>query len=58
MKNLFLQFRTFFVAALLLVIAGGSVTAQKFTYSDSWGEAGFNLVSSKSTAVEVVFSVP
>jgi len=42
----------------LAIFAAFGVNAQKFTYSDSWGKAGFNLLESKSNAVQVVFSVP
>jgi len=42
---------------LLLGIVFG-IQAQQFTYSDSWGNAGFNLVASESATVEVIYSVP
>lgn len=35
-----------------------AVNAQKYTYSDAWGKAGFNLVDSRPGSVEVVFSIP
>ncbi|MFH1160941.1 MAG: C25 family peptidase propeptide domain-containing protein, partial [bacterium] len=42
----------------LLLLTVFSLRAQQFTYSDSWGKAGFNLVASESSAIEVVYSVP
>ncbi|MCX6244337.1 MAG: C25 family cysteine peptidase [Bacteroidetes bacterium] len=42
--------------SLLWVLSG--IQAQNFSYSDSWGKAGFNLVNSKSGSVEVVYSIP
>jgi PKD repeat protein len=47
---------TFFVIFLLWAVSG--LQAQNYTYTDSWGTAGFNLVESKSGAVQVVFSIP
>ena len=35
-----------------------SIHAQQFNYNDSWGNAGFNLVASESSSIEVVYSVP
>jgi len=35
-----------------------NLNAQQFHYSDSWGKAGFNLVASESSAMEVVYSIP
>ena len=35
-----------------------SIQAQQYSYSDSWGKAGFNLVASESSAIEVIYSVP
>ncbi|MEI7980207.1 MAG: C25 family cysteine peptidase, partial [Bacteroidota bacterium] len=46
------------VIAMMLSLFSLSVIAQSFTYADSWGKAGFNLVDSKSTSVQVIFSVP
>ena len=45
------------IAAMLLLFALAG-NAQSFTYSDSWGKAGFNLVDSKTSSVQVVFSIP
>jgi len=47
---------TLLISLLLAVLLG--VHAQQYTYTDSWGNAGFNLVSSESATIEVVFSVP
>jgi len=48
----------FFYLFVLLLITN-IVTAQdkKFTYSDNWGQNGYNLVSSKSTGINVVYSI-
>jgi PKD repeat protein len=43
--------------SLLLLVAFG-VNAQQFSYTGSWGKAGFNLVDSKTTGVQVIYSVP
>ena len=32
--------------------------AQQFSYPDAWGKAGFNLVASESSSVEVIYSIP
>lgn len=42
----------------LMLFAFFSLQAQQYTYSDSWGNAGFNLAASESSAIEVVYSVP
>lgn len=43
---------------LLLAIAlGFTSTAQKFSYSGNWGKAGYNLVESKTTGVQIIHSV-
>jgi len=42
---------------LILAVTFGT-QAQQYNYSDSWGKAGFNLVASESSAIEVVYSVP
>ncbi len=46
---------TFFLALILCAI---TLNAQKFTYPDAWGKAGFNLVGSKSSNVQVTYSIP
>ena len=46
---------TLLFAWFLLALAG--LNAQKFSYSDSWGNAGFNLSESNLNQVQVVFSV-
>jgi len=43
--------------SLMLAVLFG-IQAQQFTYSESWGNAGFNLVAAGSSAIEVVYSVP
>jgi len=45
------------IAGMLFLFASG-VNAQRYSYADSWGKAGFNLVDSKANAVQVIFSVP
>ena len=45
------------LTCLLFLITLG-VKAQQYAYTDNWGKAGFNLVDSKTTSVQVVFSVP
>ncbi len=47
---------TIFLSLMLVTLF--STHAQQFTYSDSWGNAGFNLVSSESSTIEVIYSVP
>jgi PKD repeat protein len=47
---------TFFFIFLFWIVSG--LQAQNFSYSDSWGKAGFNLVDSKSGSVGVVYSIP
>ena len=46
------------VILLMLLIAGSCTWAQQFTYSNNWGTPGFNLIDSRSTAVELIYSVP
>ncbi|MFH1936739.1 MAG: C25 family cysteine peptidase, partial [Bacteroidota bacterium] len=47
---------TIFLSLMLTVLFG--IQAQQYSYSDSWGKAGFNLVATESSAIEVVYSVP
>jgi len=42
----------------LICFALFSIHAQQFNYNDSWGKAGFNLVASESSTIEVIYSVP
>lgn len=42
----------------LCVFATFTLTAQTYSYSDCWGKAGMNLVSSGTDRAEVVYSVP
>ncbi|MFC2102158.1 C25 family cysteine peptidase [Bacteroidota bacterium] len=48
------------ITILLLLMLGilFGLQAQQYNYSDSWGKAGFNLVATESSAIEVVYSVP
>jgi len=41
----------------LLVFAEIGIQAQKYSYTGNWGKQGFNLVESKTNAVQVVYSV-
>jgi PKD repeat protein len=50
--------RKIYYCLFLLLATALSVQSQTFSYSDTWGKNGFNLVDSKSNAVQVVFSVP
>lgn len=43
---------------LLLLAAFTGIQAQQYSYQDSWGKAGFNLVETESSAIGVVYSVP
>ncbi len=43
---------------LLLLLTSAAIFAQQFSYSNSWGKAGFNLADTKSTGVRVIYSVP
>ncbi|MDD4602894.1 MAG: C25 family cysteine peptidase [Bacteroidales bacterium] len=45
------------VIIMFLLVAFG-VNAQQFSYPDSWGKAGFNLVDTRTTNVQVIYSVP
>lgn len=40
-----------------LVFAAYGIYAQKFSYTGNWGKQGFNLVESKTGAIEVIYSV-
>ena len=42
----------------LCVFAAFTLRAQTYSYSDCWGKAGMNLVSSGTDRAEVVYSVP
>lgn len=50
LKALFLGILTFFVLPL-----GAQVVSK--TYSDSWGKQGFNIASTKSNGIEVIYSL-
>ena len=50
--------RKFTLLSFCLLSAAFGLQAQQFSYSDSWGKAGFNLVDSRSGSVQVVFSIP
>ena len=47
---------TLILTLIIMCVLGSN--AQSFSYSGSWGKSGFNLVDSKTTSVQVVFSVP
>ena len=51
MKNV-----TLFLTLMLIAVFG--LNAQQYTYEDAWGNAGFNLVASESSTIEVIYSVP
>ncbi|MEI8005468.1 MAG: C25 family cysteine peptidase [Bacteroidota bacterium] len=40
-----------------ILISAFSVHAQNFVYHNNWGKQGFNLVQSKSDAIQVVYSI-
>jgi PKD repeat protein len=42
----------------LMLVAVFGLNAQQYTYEDAWGNAGFNLVASESSTIEVIYSVP
>ena len=50
--------KKFTLVLSLMLAALFSTYAQQFNYTDSWGKAGFNLVTSESSAIEVIYSVP
>lgn len=50
--------KKFTLAISILLLAVSGIFAQQFSYSDSWGKAGFNLVDTKASAVKVIYSVP
>jgi PKD repeat protein len=45
------------LSAFSLLMVFGAF-AQRFSYPDSWGKAGFNVVESRASGVQVVYSVP
>jgi len=47
---------TIFLSLIFTAFSG--IQAQQYSYTDSWGHAGFNHVSSTPSSVEVVYSVP
>jgi hypothetical protein len=50
--------KKFTILVICLLTAASGIQAQHFSYTDSWGKAGFNLVDSRSASVQVVFSIP
>lgn len=54
MKN-YLTF--FLLLGMISFIVPPVVTAEKITFSDSWGQTGFNLESQNSRGVQIVFSL-
>lgn len=44
-------------AGILLVLFSYAVTAQTFTYSDSWGQAGYSITSSRSDGLKINYSI-
>ncbi len=50
--------KKFTILFMLMFAVFFSIQAQQYSYSDSWGKAGFNLVASESSAIEVIYSVP
>ncbi len=55
MKLLRQNLRT--LVLLVLIAITGSINADEFKYSDSWGNQGFNLKNQKTTGVEVIYSI-
>jgi PKD repeat protein len=49
--------KKFYLLFLFVLMVFGA-SAQSFTYPDAWGKAGFNLVDSKATAVQIIYSIP
>lgn len=43
--------------SVAFLLASFSLDAQNFAYSNSWGNQGFNLTSSKSDAVQIIYSI-
>jgi PKD repeat protein len=50
--------KKFTILLVMVFFAAVSMDAQKFTYSGNWGKSGFNLLDSRSNAVQVIYSVP
>ena len=50
--------KKFTLLTICLLSAASGLQAQQFSYTDSWGKAGFNLVDSRSGSIQVVFSIP
>ena len=40
-----------------LILTAFSLSAENFTYSNSWGKQGFNLIQSKSDVIQLVYSI-
>ena len=49
--------KKFTILFIMLVFATLSMEAQKFSYNGNWGKSGFNLIDSRSNAVQVIYSV-
>ena len=47
-----------FYLLLTFILLVFYASAQSFSYPDSWGKAGFNLMDSKASSVQVTYSVP
>ncbi|HNW74113.1 MAG TPA: C25 family peptidase propeptide domain-containing protein, partial [Bacteroidales bacterium] len=50
--------RKFTMLLVMFVLTAFTLQAQDFTYPDTWGKPGFNLVSAQPNRVQVVFSLP
>ncbi len=53
-----MSFRSLFAIVMTSLLLSGAAAAETVEFEDSWGAPGFNLVSSSSSGVEIVFSVP
>ena len=49
--------KKFTILFVMLLFATLSMEAQKFSYNGNWGKSGFNLIDSRSNAVQVIYSV-
>ena len=54
MKKLF---PLYFLTGIFLVILATGLTAQTYTYTDSWGQAGYSITSSRSDGLNITYSI-
>ncbi len=50
--------KKFTLLTICMLSAVFGIQAQNFSYTDSWGKSGLNLVDSRSNAIQLIYSVP